>query len=194
MSLPPTAILSPTGDLWNRIVYLALLEKNVEFNLVTQRNNVHPPALQEREFVISEPMVIIEFINERFPDPALLPEDLSRKARTRQLMHTINVEIIQLAINIEKSIRENKSKRQTEIESLQKELESRFKDISPVFKNQEFILGDELSLLDIMLGTVIWKADDLGIKLAKTGPLSKYKKTLAERESFQTVADWVERY
>lgn len=105
-------------------------------------------------------------------------------------MHTINVEIVQPAINIEKSLRNTKTK--NDVEAPQKELESRFKDISPVFKKQDFILGDEISLLDIMLGTVIWKADALGIKLAKTGPLSKYRKTLMERDSFETVSAWNE--
>lgn len=44
------------------------------------------PVLQDGELVIYESLAILEYLEERHPDPALLPADLGARAHARQLM------------------------------------------------------------------------------------------------------------
>ena len=46
----------------------------------------HVPVLEDDGLVIYESLAILEYLEERFPSPALLPGDAAGRARTRQLM------------------------------------------------------------------------------------------------------------
>jgi maleylacetoacetate isomerase len=50
---------------------------------------IHPTAQQKNPF-LTESMAIIEYLDERFPKPSLLPQDIFLRAKTRQLAEMIN--------------------------------------------------------------------------------------------------------
>ncbi len=81
-------------------VQIALHEKGLEYEIVETDLYSRPatagflalnpfaqiPVLDDRGFVIAESMAILEYLEERYPSPQLLPEDVQSRATTRQLM------------------------------------------------------------------------------------------------------------
>src|SRR5438270_3274821 len=74
---------------------IALAEKDVEYESVEIDLDDRPawiyeknplgkvPVLEEGEFVLPESAVIMEYLEERYPEPALLPSDPAERARVR---------------------------------------------------------------------------------------------------------------
>ncbi len=73
------------------------------------------PTLVDRDLVLYDPQVIVEYLDERFPHPPLLSVDPISKARARQMLRQIEQEWYQLADTIANSDDEKKSKPRAEI-------------------------------------------------------------------------------
>ncbi len=81
-------------------VRIALREKDLRYESVTTNLYSKPPTaeflqlnpfaqipvLDDNGFILAESMAILEYLEERYPQPALLPADTQRRARIRQLM------------------------------------------------------------------------------------------------------------
>jgi glutathione S-transferase len=77
---------------------IALAEKGVEYETVTIDLSDRPdwlyaknplgkvPVLEEDSFVLPESDVIMEYLEERYPEPALLPSDPAARARVRLMI------------------------------------------------------------------------------------------------------------
>ena len=58
--------------------------------------------------------------------------------------------------------------------------------MSTIFSNQDYILGDEMTLADCYVAPLLWRLSLLGIDLQKQGVrLEEYSERLFSRESFQ---------
>ena len=58
--------------------------------------------------------------------------------------------------------------------------------ISPVFKEQAFILGPEFSLVDCALAPILWRLPLYGIELPRQAkPIMDYAERLFARKSFK---------
>ncbi|HUQ05408.1 MAG TPA: glutathione transferase [Kofleriaceae bacterium] len=97
---------------WDAAPYVALREKGVPFStaiaMVGERSGVTPairfqaytglePALQHGDFWLAESMAIIEYVEDIFPPPdwpRLFPENVRARARARQLMSWIRMELL----------------------------------------------------------------------------------------------------
>lgn len=78
---------------------IVLVEKEVEFETVTVDLDDRPawiyeknpagrvPVLEEDGLVLPESAVINEYLEERYPDPPLLPQDAAERALARVLIH-----------------------------------------------------------------------------------------------------------
>src|ERR671937_635175 len=76
-------------------VRIALAEKGVEYDTVVVDLDDRPawiyeknptgrvPVLEDGEFVLPESAVIDEYLDERYPEPPLLPADAAERARDR---------------------------------------------------------------------------------------------------------------
>lgn len=51
------------------------------------------PVYSDEQVIVSQSLAIIEYLNERYPDPPLLPNDLAQRARARQLAQIIACDI-----------------------------------------------------------------------------------------------------
>src|SRR5262249_36028637 len=60
-------------------------QKKPEFLAVNPYGKV--PALQDDDLAIYESTIIMEYLNEKYPNPSLLPTDPGQRARARVLMH-----------------------------------------------------------------------------------------------------------
>jgi len=86
-------------------VRIALAEKGVEYETVEidlqnrpewlyEKNPIGKvPVLEEDTFVLPESEVIMEYLEERYPEPALLPADPAARARIRLVIQRFDVNL-----------------------------------------------------------------------------------------------------
>ena len=135
--------------------------------------------------------VMMEYLDERFPHPPLLPVYPVTRANSRSLMLRINREVCPLLDKViagmgnAKKIKENKENLLHEISSL-----------APTFKEYPFFMNDEFSLTDCYLAPILWRLPSLGINLPLTKnikPLLDYQEKIFDRPGFQDSLSLIER-
>ncbi|MGB2221244.1 MAG: glutathione S-transferase N-terminal domain-containing protein [Neptunomonas phycophila] len=140
------------------------------------------PTLLDRELVLYESNVMMEYLDERFPHPPLLPVYPVARAESRLFMYRIqrdwckHVDLLVSGIGSE-----------AELESARKDLRDSFVAISPIFGEKPFFMSDEFTLVDCCLAPILWRLPSLGIELpeAQCKHLLAYMDRLFERESFR---------
>lgn len=137
------------------------------------------PTLVDRELVLYDPQVIIEYLDERFPHPPLMSVDPISKARARQMLRQIEKEWYPLVDTI------SKNENQNEVKKARRELTERLIQLIPAFDHQPFFMSEDYSLVDISLAVLMWRLPALGIDLPKSAkPIIDYAEKVLERETF----------
>ena len=101
------------------------------------------PTLVDRELVLYESQVIMEYLDERFPHPPLLPVYPVARANSRLFMHRIQKDWCG-AVD---TIMAGRSK-DTVIDRMRKELRESLIAIAPIFNEKPFFMNDEFTLVD----------------------------------------------
>ncbi len=137
------------------------------------------PTLIDRDLIINDSHVMIEYLDERFPHPPLLSVDPISKARSRQLLHQIEREWYPLVATI---IDSSNAK---EVKQARRDLQERFIQMIPVFEHQEYFMSNDYSLVDISLSVIMWRLPMLGIELPKSAKaIRDYSDKVLSREVF----------
>ncbi len=171
-------------------VRIVLAEKNVTYEMVDvdpanppeDLLDLNPyqtvPTLVERDLVLYNSRIIMEYLDERFPHPPLMPVDPVSRARTRLMMYRIDRDWYALLSKMK-----GKGK---EAEAARKELLDDLLSIIPVFEAKPYFMSDEFTLVDCSIAPLFWRLPSYGIKLPKQAqPIEEYAQRLFERESFQ---------
>lgn len=140
------------------------------------------PLLLDRDLVLFDERVISEYLDERFPHPALMPIDPMTRAKLRLLIYRIESEWYARINDLESdAVSANKKKQAV------KELKESIAMFSPLFKQSEFLVSDSLSLLDCAVLPVLWRLQHFGIALPERAAknIRDYAKTMFEREGFR---------
>lgn len=150
--------------------------KKSELSVMNPYNRT--PVLVERDLILYESNIINEYIDDRFPHPQLMPSDPISKSRARLFLFRFENEIFSNIDFLEKGTdKQNHNAKISVRDSLLQ--------IAPVFSKQNYILGDEFTILDVTLAPLLWRLDHYGIKLPKSGaPLLKYAERIFSRTSF----------
>ena len=165
------------------MVRIVLAEKDIaceikEFNpegkLPEELPTINPynklPVLVDREVTIYEPRVILEYLDERFPHPPLLPIYPNDKAECRLLIHRIEKDWLPV---VDKMMSPKIS--QKEFDSLKKELIGLVSGIVLVLKEKPYFMSDEFTLVDCYMSAILYRLPYLGSKLAKYQVFRKFK-------------------
>ena len=137
------------------------------------------PTMVDRDLVLYDSRIIMEYLDERFPHPPLHPMDPVSRARARMLVHRIDQDWYSLLDEIEKSADKKAAKPK-------KMLRESLVSAIPVFSAKPYFLSDEFSLVDCTLAPLLWRLPMLGIDLPKQADVIKaYAARLFEREGFQ---------
>jgi len=140
------------------------------------------PTLVDRDLVLYEPNIMMEYLDERFPHPPLLPVYPVARALSRQFMHRIERDCcsqIDIIISNPDSAEADKAR---------KELSDSLCSIAPIFADLPYFMSEEFTLVDCCLAPILWRLDSLGIKLPnnrQVKPLHDYMQRLFERESYR---------
>jgi RNA polymerase-associated protein len=151
-----------------------LHEELIEFNPLG-----NTPTLVDRDLVLYDSNIIMEYLDERFPHPPLHPMDPVSRARARMMIHRIDRDWYSLMAEIEK-LPDKKAAKHRKI------LRESLVAAIPVFAAKIFFLSDEFSLVDCALGPLLWRLPTLGIELPKQAePIKSYAARVFEREGFK---------
>ena len=145
------------------------------------------PTLVDRDLVLYSPGVINDYLDERYPHPPLMPVDPVSRARLRLVHYRVKRDWYSLARELESSSGKKK-------EQLCRQLKESIIAANELFKISNFVLGDELSLVDCTLGPLFWRLSHYGIKLGKPGAsVEAYAHRIFSLASFKTSLTQAER-
>ncbi len=172
------------------IARIVLAEKGISYEAVNIDLNNPPedlrdlnpynqvPTLVDRDLVLYDYRVIVEYLDERFPHPPLMPVDPVSRARNRLMLHRIERDWYKMVDTILAGGKE--------VESARKELRDSLVGASPIFDQKPFFMSDEFTLMDAALAPMLWRLPQFGIELpAVAKPLINYAERMFKRGSFQ---------
>ena len=158
-----------------QIIDVDMFNKPEDLAVINPHNRV--PVLVERDLILYDPNIINEYIDERFPHPQLMPPDPIMRARARQLLLTMEREIFVHIETLEKNLKTADKARIA--------VRDRLTELAPIFAKQKFMLGDELSMLDVAIAPLLWRLDHYGVELPKAAaPIQKYAERIFSRQGF----------
>lgn len=187
-------IYSGSTDSYSHRVRIVLAEKSVAYEIVDvnvtskameELCEYNPycsvPTLVDRDLVLYQSDIIMEYLDERFPHPPLMPVYPVAKGRSRLMIHRVNSDWY---VPMDKIL--DPTSTADEVAAAKKELIESITSIAPVFAEMPFFLGEEFSLVDCCIAPLLWRLPRLGIVLpAEAAPVHKYADKIFKRESFQ---------
>ena len=155
-------------------------------------SNTHQlPILVDRDLNLSDTGVIMEYLDERFPHPPLLPVYPVSRASCRELILRIDREWCPLVDQILNSRMTKKKEMQ-----VKEELVQQLATISPTFKEFAFFMNEDFTLVDCYLAPILWRLPSMGINLPYNKhlkPLLDYQAKLFDRPGFNDSLTTIER-
>ena len=138
------------------------------------------PTLVDRELILNDSRIIMEYLDERFPHPPLLPVYPVSRAKCRLMIHRIESDWHATIIRYTNATKDKKIE-------IRKELTDYIMSLIPIFKEKPFFLSDEFTLVDCCIAPLLWRLPQYGIKLdPKTAaPILEYCDRVFNRDSFQ---------
>jgi RNA polymerase-associated protein len=138
------------------------------------------PTLVDRDLALYDPQVIMEYLDERFPHPPLMPVDPVSRARARLAIYRIERDWYELVPELESGTEKQASK-------ARKVLRESILSAAEVFSVKPFFLSDEFSLVDCTIAPILWRLPKYGIELPpqQGKPILKYAERVFARPSFR---------
>ena len=145
------------------------------------------PTMVDRDLVLYNSRVLIEYLDERFPHPPLMPVDPVSRAKSRLALFRIESDWFSLLGDIEHGTEKKKAQAKKALtESLVNSVE--------VFSAMPYFLSTEFSLLDCSIAPILWRLPYYEIELPPSAkPLTSYMKKVFARPSFQASLSEQER-
>lgn len=189
------ALLSDGKSHYSHRVRIVLAEKGVVSEIIPIDANNKPqeladlnpyntlPVLVDRDLSLYESWVMMEYLDERFPHPPLMPVQPVARAYTRLWRHRIQNDWAGLV----DTLFDPKVDKKTQ-QNAQKELRESIITVAPIFAEKPFFMSDELTLIDCCMSPILWRLKAMGIELPKTKqvkPLQEYMLRMFSRPAFR---------
>ena len=196
-------LYSDKDDHYSHRVRIVLAEKDIACEIRETNNDDAPeevlsinpyhelPILVDRDLNLSDTGVIMEYLDERFPHPPLLPVYPVSRASCRELILRIDREWCPLVDQILNSRMTKKKEMQ-----VKEELVQQLATISPTFKEFAFFMNEDFTLVDCYLAPILWRLPSMGINLPYNKhlkPLLDYQAKLFDRPGFNDSLTTIER-
>ena len=148
-------LFSDTIDIYSHQVRIVLAEKGVGVEIsYTDPNNLpeellelNPygtvPTLVDRELVLYQSHIIMEYLDERFPHPPLMPVYPVSRGQSRLMMHRIQQDWYSKAEQIMRG--------EGDVEGLRTSLREALLALGPLFAETPYFMSEEFSLVDCYL-------------------------------------------
>lgn len=192
-------LFSKADDPWSHRTRIVLAEKSIHYdtidvsdgNLPEDLLDLNPystvPTLVDRDLVLYESRVIIEYLDERFPHPPLMPVDPVARAQFRLALYRIEKDWYSLA----QQINDQDDKKQSL--KARKILGESILASADVFKAKPYFLSDEFSLVDATIAPILWRLAAWEIDLAHAPAIARYANLIFSRPAFRQSLSRVEQ-
>jgi RNA polymerase-associated protein len=186
-------LFSAPADPRSHRTRIVLAEKSIGLDIVNVEPGTLPedlldlnpyhsvPTLVDRDLVLYDDRVIIEYLDERFPHPPLMPSDPVTRAQFRVALHRIERDWYG---GLDEIDRETDRKHGAK---LRKSLRDTILQWADVFKVKPWFLSDEFSLVDATIAPVLWRLPRYEIDLPREvgQPILKYASAVFSRRAFR---------
>jgi stringent starvation protein A len=193
-------MFSAPADPWSHRARIVIAEKNVEIDIIDvdpaappeDLGDLNPygsvPTLADRDLVLYDSRVIIEYLDERFPHPPLMPIDPVTRAQFRVALYRIERDWYALGAQIEQNPVGREADRARIV------LRDAITASAEVFRAKPYFLSDEFSLVDASIAPILWRLQHYGIELPPHAqPVGKYANAIFARPSFRASLTPIER-
>ncbi len=145
------------------------------------------PTLVDRDLVLYQPEIMMEYLDERFPHPPLLPVYPVARAQSRLWMYRIERDWGPLVDQILAG--------EGDLDKARKSLTDSIVAVSGIFEEKPYFMSDDFTVVDCLVGPILWRLPKMGIELPESTAkgLINYMTRLFERESFQASLSEAER-
>ena len=182
-------LFSDPRDHYSHRVRMVLCEKGVSVDIVDvdpddrpdELNQINPyntlPTLLDRDLVLYQSNVIMEYLDERFPHPPLLPVYPVARAQSKLLMHRIEKDWSSAVDLLMSGSGKDKTRN---------ELRESLAGIAPIFDDRKFFMNEEFSLVDCCVAPILWRlpAIDISLPEKQTKSMQRYMNDMFSRETF----------
>lgn len=185
-------LFSRPTDLHSHRARLVLAEKNINIEIANvlgpdlpedlmDLNPYHTvPTLVDRDLTLYDSRVIIEYLDERFPHPPLMPVDPVTRAQFRLALFRIETDWYSIAEEAEASGDGKLSSKSRKL------LRESILQSTDLFGARPYFLSDEFSLVDASIAPILWRLPVYGIELgSQAESIETYMKRVFSRRSFQ---------
>ncbi len=180
-------------------VRIVLAEKdiNVDINYVDDENrpedlnDLNPYdsilTLIDRDLVLYDAQIMMEYLDERYPHPPLMPVDPVSRATNRQFRYRVMRDLYGIVEDLA-------SANEIAAANARKTIRDNLLAIAPIFAQHEYFMSDEYSLVDCCLSPLLWRLQFYGVKLpTQAKPILKYAERIFAREGFRASLSPFER-
>ena len=195
------AFYSDGSDHYSHRVRIVLSEKGVTVDIIDTSSDhksedlidLNPynslPTLVDRDLLLYNSNVIIEYLDERFPHPPLLPVYPVARAESRLFMYRVERDLCRPANLILSSSDDSL------VKNARQELYDSLVAVSPIFSEKNFFMNEEFTLVDCCIAPILWRLPHLGIELPalEAAPIIAYMDRLFERDNFKCSLSEIEQ-
>jgi RNA polymerase-associated protein len=139
------------------------------------------PTLVDRDLVLYEADIMMEYLDERFPHPPLFPVYPVARAQSRLCIYRIKQDWCDLVDALMA-----KDGTPSQLDKKRKELRESLISIAPIFGEKPFFMSDEFTIVDCCVAPILWRLPYMGVDLGKSKavkPMLEYRDRLFERDS-----------
>ncbi len=187
-------LFSDGREHYSHRVRMVLAEKGVTCDIVEVDSENKPedlaeinpynslPTLLDRDLVLYEANVIMEYLDERFPHPPLLPVYPVQRALSRLWITRVEREW-----SSRLDVLMSPKSREPALSKARKELRESLVAVAPIFAEKPFFMHDEFTLVDCCVAPILWRLKVVDIQLPDRTcrPMQKYMQSIFARESFR---------
>ena len=182
---------APSCPQCHRVRFL-LAEKELDYETIIVDGNNKPseladlnpynsvPTLVDRDITVYEPRIILEYIDERYPHPPMIPPDPISRANFRMAMYHLEHDWYN---QVKKLSSPSRRIANTAKNAMQEMLIAN----ADTFKANRFFWDEEFSILDCSIAPILWRLSSLNVDLPKknSSPIRQYAKRVFERPAFR---------
>lgn len=138
------------------------------------------PTLIDRELILYDSRVIVEYLDERYPHPPLMPVSPVERAKLRLGLATIERDFIEPAVALDLVLG-------TRVENAhRKKLKSLLTSSADLFGIKPFFLSDVFTIVDCVIAPILWRLDLFGIELSgNQKSINSYRERVFSRVAFK---------
>ena len=118
------------------------------------------PTLIDRELILYDSRVIVEYLDERYPHPPLMPVSPVERAKLRLGLAIIERDFVEPAVALDLVLG-------TRVENAhRKKLKSLLTSSADLFGIRPFFLSDVFTIVDCVIAPILWRLGLFGIELS----------------------------